>query len=244
MTLSIRAVRLALREVVIRVGLFLADRSGVWRYPFHRDIYNAPGDRLARLNWIYKSIHPVINAEKGSGLEGYFVRQRHPDAPLLPEGFQPERVVRLSAVGDLMRAHGLGNSQGKLYASVADRIFGADVSFANLESTVIDIDANARGLHVTVTRDEYEAYKGYADRQYTVFSTANNHILDGGVQGVSSVHDLLEADGFRYVGTNPTWERRRQGVIIESNGIRLGFVAATSGTQEYAGVARSWDEYL
>lgn len=229
MALVIRSLRSAIRKLVIRVALLVADLTGVWRYPFHRDTYNTPNDRLAKLNWIYKSINPVIRAEKGSAIEAYFSRLRHPDGPLLPDGFQPERVACLSAVGDLMRAHGLEHSKGKLYTSVADRIFGADVSFANLESTVIEIDDNAEGLYVYVTRDEYEAFKGHLGRQYTLFSTANNHILDGGVQGVNSVHALLETGGFKYVGTNPTRERRRQGVVIDTNGMKLGFVAATYG---------------
>lgn len=229
MTISIQALRRALRGMIIRVGLLLADLTGVWRYPINLDTYNTPDDRLAKLNWIYKSINPVVRAEKGSGLEDYFARQRQAGAPLLPEGFQPISAARLSAVGDLMRAHGLEHSQGRLYASVADRIFGADVSFANLESTVIEIDENEKGLHVFVTRDEYEAFKGHAGRRYTVFATANNHVLDGGVPGVDSIHALLDADGFRYVGTNPTRERRQEGVIIDAHGIKFGIVAATYG---------------
>jgi poly-gamma-glutamate capsule biosynthesis protein CapA/YwtB (metallophosphatase superfamily) len=230
MAFTIRAFRLILRKIIIGVVFLLADLTGIWRYPFKQDIYSTPKNRLAKLNWLYNSIHPVTRAEKNSGLEDYFVRQRDPVVPLLPEGFQPEQETCLSAVGDLMRAHGLENSQGKLYASIADRIFGADVSFANLESTVIEIDESEKELlYVFVTQDEYEAFKGHAGQQFTVFSTANNHILDGGVQGVNSVHAMLEADGFRYIGTNPTREHRNRGVFIDSSGIRLGFVAATYG---------------
>ena len=113
MAFVIRSLRSAVRQLVIRIVLSVADLTGVWRYPSHRDIYSTPNDRLARLNWTYKSINPVVRAEKGSGLEAYFSQHRHPDGPLLPGGFQPQRVARLSAVGDLMRADGLEHSQGK-----------------------------------------------------------------------------------------------------------------------------------
>ncbi len=225
----LRLIRASLRKQVIRIGLFIANTLGFWRYPSNRDKANDPADRLAELNWIYKSQNPLIRAEKGSGLENYFLEKQQIDRPFLPEGFQTDSIARLSAVGDLMRARGLGNSKGKLYKSTSDLIFHADVSFANLESTVIEIDENEVGTHVWVTCDEYDAFKGHNDRQYTVFSTANNHIIDGGVKGMNSVHGLLDTEGFNYVGTNSVPERQRQGLIIDSNGIRFGFVAATYG---------------
>ncbi|KPK36457.1 MAG: hypothetical protein AMJ69_13335, partial [Gammaproteobacteria bacterium SG8_47] len=159
-------------------------------------------------------------------------RQGQADQSLLPEGFRIEYGIGISAVGDLMRATGLGNSKEQFYAKVADSIFGSDISFANLESTVINIDDCEKGLHVNITADEFNALKGHQGRQYTVFSTANNHILDGGMKGIVDTHERLIAEGIHFVGTNRSREDQDKGLIIESSGVRIGFVAATYGVND------------
>ena len=222
-----KTIKALAREVAFRICFVLADLFGFWRYPSRLDVSINRNKRLARINWFYKALNPVIRAEKGSGLQDYFLRHQQAGQAFIPKGFQTKHVARLSAVGDLMRATCLENSKDKLYSTVSDLIFGADISFANLESTVIQINNNEKGTHVWVTEDEYDAFKGHDNHQYTVFSTANNHILDGGTQGVESVHDMLNSDGFGFVGTNPTSECQREGLIIDSNGIRFGFLAAT-----------------
>jgi poly-gamma-glutamate synthesis protein (capsule biosynthesis protein) len=47
------------------------------------------------------------------------------------------------------------------------------------------------------------------------------------MEGFDTTHDRLEEDGIFYVGANRSAEGQRKGLIVESNGIRFGFVAAT-----------------
>ncbi|WP_051548510.1 CapA family protein [Nocardioides sp. URHA0032] len=61
-------------------------------------------------------------------------------------------------------------------------------------------------------------------------TTASNHSLDDGVEGVDETADLLEAAGVAHVGTfrSPV-ERRAPVILTTANGVRVGIVAATYG---------------
>ena len=122
------------RKLLYHLVFKLADILGFWRYPSDLD----PDHWRKLVNdiyWCYKSAKPIIKPEKGSELQAYFAEKRRQiDRPLLPEGFQCETSAKISAVGDLIRAKGIENSGGKFYKKVADLIFDADISIANLES--------------------------------------------------------------------------------------------------------------
>jgi poly-gamma-glutamate synthesis protein (capsule biosynthesis protein) len=47
------------------------------------------------------------------------------------------------------------------------------------------------------------------------------------MEGFNTTHEQLKAEGFHYVGTNRTPEARKKGLILNSEGIKFGFVAAT-----------------
>jgi poly-gamma-glutamate capsule biosynthesis protein CapA/YwtB (metallophosphatase superfamily) len=219
-------------------GVFkLADLLGIWRYPADVDIEDFESF-WRRVYWFYIAENPVVKAEKGKNLESFFAHHRQAPDPLLPPGFQQQRSLELSAVGDLMCNRALDHSEDVFYEHVADRIFDADVSFANLESTLTSgaIEETAIGPgempKINATLVQWNAVKGHEGRQYTVLQTANNHILDCGMEGFDTTHDLLEAEGFHYVGTNRSPEDAKKGLILTVNDIRLGFVAATYGVND------------
>jgi poly-gamma-glutamate synthesis protein (capsule biosynthesis protein) len=178
--------------------------------------------------WCYKSNNPIIKAEKGSKIEAYFqVQQRLMDRLLLPEGFKAEKNVGISAVGDLMPAKGIENSSGKFYAKLSPLIFNAEISIANLEFA-LNMSTDARkAWRLIATPEQFDTLKGHKEKYYKVFNTANNHILDSGMEGFNTTHDLLEAEGFKYVGTNRSAEDQKKGLILNANGIKFGFVSAT-----------------
>jgi poly-gamma-glutamate synthesis protein (capsule biosynthesis protein) len=80
---------------------------------------------------------------------------------------------------------------------------------------------------INATLEQYQAFKGHEGRQYTILQTANNHILDRGMEGFDTTHDQLDSDGILYLGTNRTPDAQRKGLIVTSGGLRLGFVGAT-----------------
>lgn len=61
-------------------------------------------------------------------------------------------------------------------------------------------------------------------------STANNHSMDRGFPGIERTLDNVRAAGLTPFGTAASVEEARRSVIAERNGIRLGFLAYTYGT--------------
>ena len=215
----------------------LADILGFWRYPSDRDPDQFFHNILDRMYWTYKLTRPIIKPEKGSELKAYFVEKRQlTGRSLLPGGFQAERSVAISAVGDLMNTKGIENSAGKFYAKVAELIFDTDISIANLEFTLTtgELDPRYQGAHwlLNATQEQFDALKGHQGKHYTVFSTANNHVLDHGMEGFNTTHDQLEAGGFFYVGTNRLPEAQKKSLVMTSNGVKFGLMAATLGVNK------------
>ena len=209
----------------------LADILGFWRYPSDRDPTEMSSKILTRMYWRYKAVRgPIVKAEKGSKLESYFAEmERQLVRPLIPEGFKSGIPIAISAGGDLMAAKGIENSKGKFYANIADLIFNADISIANLESplTKTKFVDRTNWINLSATRKQFDSLKGHKGQKYTVFCTANNHIADGGMEGFNTTHDQLEAEGFFHVGTNRSPEVQNKALIITSNNVKFGFVAAT-----------------
>ncbi|MBN1222781.1 MAG: CapA family protein [Candidatus Aminicenantes bacterium] len=219
-----------------RLMFLLADTFRFWRRPkkMNPDPVNWPKGPLPPY-WFYKSKKHILLPEKGSDLDSHFKSYQDRNGPFTPKGFREEKRMRLSAVGDLMNAKGMKHSGGKFYAHVSDLIFGADISIANLESTLTSYPVQETVFSaeetpkINATPEEYNALKGHEGRQYTIFHTANNHILDCGKEGFDTTHDVIEAEGFLFVGTNRTPEEQKKGRLVISNGIKFGFVAATYG---------------
>lgn len=218
-----------LYQFILKIVVIL----GLWRYPskrdpeqwFLNDFQNIIFDRMYHS---YKLAKPIKKPEKGSKLKEYFTEQRWQiNQPLLPKGFQGKTSATISAVGDLMNNKNLENSKEKLYTKISNLIFNADISIANLESTLTNSKVENTGLQINATLEQFNILKGYKDKHYTIFCTANNHILDRGLEGFETTHNHLEEEGFFYVGTNRSPEDQKKGLIITSNGIKFGFVAAT-----------------
>lgn len=220
----------------------LVDLLRFWQYPLDVDIEDFDS-LLGNLYYLYISEKPVLRADKGRDLESFFLNHRHPPMPLLPAGFRKHTSLTMSAVGDLIcyKAHeALDQSEGTFYEHVADRIFNADISIANLESMLTTgpiadmVFGSDMAPKVNAKRAQFNAVKGHRGRQYTVFQTANNHVFDSGMEAFDTTHDVLEAEGFYYVGTNRKPEDAKKGLILTVNGIRLGIVAATWGVNNRA----------
>jgi poly-gamma-glutamate synthesis protein (capsule biosynthesis protein) len=60
-------------------------------------------------------------------------------------------------------------------------------------------------------------------------TTASNHAVDQGFDGLKRTADLLEAAGVAHVGTFRTAAERRQPVVLDANGVKVGLVAGTYG---------------
>jgi poly-gamma-glutamate synthesis protein (capsule biosynthesis protein) len=191
--------------------------------------YNVAGDKMEMLIWAYKCwVRQMEVAEKGSGIERYFAEQTLKFAP--PDGFVPEKSLRVSAGGDLMAVDALTYEYTtNLFDGIKDFYFDADLVCSNLESTVYDKAPVGRN-QAKFAPPRMNIGEKMLDRfveGINYFSTANNHCCDYGEEGLLATLDALSRRKCWYSGTNRSAEEQEDVLIVEINGIRMAMLAYT-----------------
>ena len=214
-----------------RLVFLLARCFRWWRVPTRKP----QPSFLANLAWLCRSREPVLSAEPRSGLAEYFAQQPLHQVQFLPDGFNVEDNLILSAVGDLLPCRGLAASRDRLYGQIGSKLFGADIAMANFEA-VLSENADKKtiaGLHepiqMTASDLTSRTLTRHGKQQYTILHMANNHTFDLGFDGFLHTHQTLRRQGFALLGTHLHPDLRGQGMVLERRGFRLGFVAATYG---------------
>jgi poly-gamma-glutamate synthesis protein (capsule biosynthesis protein) len=204
--------------------------AGRWRTP--EDILITK-DPLPLAYWTYKSWNPIVRAMPGSGIEARLEPFRRTRFDLMPEGFEPISERSMSLSGDLMCTKGLDAAQDRFFEEVADLIFGVDIAYANLESTLTTAEIEATSFtedetpKINLTPQQYETVIGHRGRRFDVVQLANNHILDCGEEGIRTTLARLHADGIEQVGVNETEADAARPRTTELAGLRIGWVAHT-----------------
>lgn len=208
-----------------------AIETGRWRTPENIELNLQNPMSLAY--WLYKSWNPIVSGMPGHGIEEYLQPYRRTHFDLLPAGFQLESELTMSVSGDLMCTKGLDGAKDRLYEDVADLVFGADIAFANLESTLTTGTIGSTTFtaedtpKINLTPTQYETVVSHRGRRFDVVQLANNHILDCGEEGVRTTLSYLNRDGIEQVGVNETAEDALRPRITELKGLRIGWVVHT-----------------
>ena len=183
--------------------------------------------------WLYKSIvRQVENAEKGKCIEEFFTNQK---LNFLPnEDFKPECALTMTAGGDLLAYDAITPENSKqMWEDVKDFYFNADIIYANLETPLVS-DRPLSGVpkmcltapKLNTTPKMFEVFT-CGGKGVNFFSTANNHSLDQGEEGLVATLDFLDAKGYKHVGTSRTEQERDDIPIIEKNGVKVAFISYT-----------------
>ncbi|MBL6990984.1 MAG: CapA family protein [Bacteriovoracaceae bacterium] len=213
----------------------------LWKYPI-----SAQGD-LEKMGvmdiayWIYKATDPIKVAKKNSGLEDFFSSPDNCFKKTLPESFNQQHSVTISAAGDLMPNSYLANSKSCLYKdeNVRKVIFDADIKMANLECVVIKKSdrefkfVTDKGPPLQCTVDEYDTLTGGEFDKFTFVATACNHTLDFGEIGIRSTVESLHDKEILFNGINQSEAQAQQATIITYNNVKVGVVAYTFGLNAY-----------
>jgi poly-gamma-glutamate synthesis protein (capsule biosynthesis protein) len=157
--------------------------------------------------------------------------------PRIPEPAAPS-FLTLVAVGDNLFHEPLlkafkgeeGYDFAPIYEIVKPLIEGADLAFINQE-TVLGRESFGYSGYPRFNTPQALA-KNLAGAGFDIINQANNHIMDKGEEGI---HDTIAAwdgiPGVTYLGIHRSQEEREnRKVIIEKNGIRVGFLTYTYGT--------------
>jgi poly-gamma-glutamate capsule biosynthesis protein CapA/YwtB (metallophosphatase superfamily) len=134
--------------------------------------------------------------------------------------------TKLFFAGDIMLSRNVGtkifeaNNPNLPYINVRNWIRNADLAFANLESPFND--EGARVTQGLVFKAEPGTVMGLKEAGFDVLSTANNHTMDQGKDGLNYTMTWLSANGMESVGTGADCH---DGLVREINGIKFGFLA-------------------
>jgi len=139
-------------------------------------------------------------------------------------------VTTLAAVGDIM----LGRRVGQRHAEdpggplqpLSRRLAAAEITIGNFESTLSTDGSPTQG------GDSFAAsprvLPGLREAGFDALSLANNHVGDYGARALRQTLDRFANAGLRTVGAGRTLSEARRPVIIERDGVRVGFLATDS----------------
>jgi poly-gamma-glutamate capsule biosynthesis protein CapA/YwtB (metallophosphatase superfamily) len=157
-------------------------------------------------------------------------------APTSPGGAPP--AVRLMAVGDVMLGHAVADviteeGAAHLFSPVAETIAASDVFILNLETPVT---ARANEADAFVFSASPETLAGIPRGRATVANLANNHVFDAGVEAFADTARHVREAGMHAVGAGMDLDEAGRVEVVESQGLRLGFVSFTYARPARRGV--------
>jgi poly-gamma-glutamate capsule biosynthesis protein CapA/YwtB (metallophosphatase superfamily) len=139
--------------------------------------------------------------------------------------------TRLIFGGDVMLSRYVGRNAHQRndpkwpFREIAPAFESADIAFINLESPFTERKRPFNtGMIFGAAPDMVE---GLRHAGIDVVSTANNHARDGGKPGVEFTLQVLKDNGIAAVGTGLSEALAHEGVVLQRNGIRFGFLAYT-----------------
>lgn len=144
--------------------------------------------------------------------------------------------ITLLAVGDIMLSR---NVEQKMIAKndwkypfekTSDITSSADLTFGNLETTILKGDAVKSGSFYF--RTDPKAVEGLQSAGFDVLSLANNHMMNFSREGIDSTIKNLDAAGISHAGAGLSEDAIYQPVIREVKGIKFGFLAYSYSNDE------------
>lgn len=219
-----------MKALLHTIGFFKGDK---YKYSQEYEDNFKYMDLGEKLWWGYKAlIKQIENAERGKGIEEYFARQGLDFTP--GDSFKARSKATITAAGDLSMADVITpKSTEHLWDDIRDFYFSGDIVCANLESPLDPSKPSSGVPSMCLTAPDLNTSPEMLDR-FTMggkgvnfFSTANNHSLDMGEEGLISTLDFLDNKGLSHVGTSRTPEEQMDIPIWEKNGIRIGIISYT-----------------
>jgi poly-gamma-glutamate capsule biosynthesis protein CapA/YwtB (metallophosphatase superfamily) len=115
-----------------------------------------------------------------------------------------------------------------VFAGIAPVVETADLAICHMETPVAPAGGPYRGYPSFAVQPEI--VDALAGAGYDVCSTASNHSLDDGFDGLVRTLDALDAAGIAATGTHRTAADAQRPTIVEAAGVRVGHVAGTFST--------------
>lgn len=145
-------------------------------------------------------------------------------------------TVTIRSIGDILLHNSVyqtGQTEDGYYfdfmfEEVWDYIGNADITTANMETIVAGSQLGVSS-YPSFNAPE-EIVDTLNNLGVDIVSNATNHTVDFGAEGAHASLDTLQEKGMEYVGSYDSWEDYNRLRIIEVNGIKVGFLSYTYGT--------------
>lgn len=138
--------------------------------------------------------------------------------------------VKILAMGDMIfhqpivKNYRTGNTYDftPIFANISEDIKGADLAIANFEGSV---NSNRKLSGFPMFNFPKESIYSLKNAGFDILSTANNHSLDTGLEGVAETLSHIKNSGMKSFGT--LTEDGEKGILVEKNGIKIGLISFT-----------------
>lgn len=138
--------------------------------------------------------------------------------------------VKILATGDMIfhqpivKNYRTGESYDftPIFANISEDINGADIAIANFEGSV---NSNRKLSGFPMFNFPKESIYSLKNAGFDILSTANNHSLDTGLDGVAETISHIKESGMESFGTLS--EDGEKGILVEKNGIKIGLISFT-----------------
>ena len=135
---------------------------------------------------------------------------------------EPVRAAAAAAAaGDPTNSAGWG----ALFSDVSDVFEKADFGFVNMETPVAP--AHSHGSKPFLFDAPVALLEGLKASGIKIVSFANNHVMDQGWAGFAETREHLRDEGLLFVGSGDTAALAWQPVVVEANGIKVGWLGMT-----------------
>jgi Bacterial capsule synthesis protein PGA_cap len=166
--------------------------------------------------------------------------ERKQETPVLPKrSIAPASVkneIIIAAVGDVMMPASIQaalsakkHGYDVLFEKIAQDLQSADITFANLETTVDN-------------KSDFSGYPKFNSHPallpalrkagVRIVSVANNHIMDAGTEGLKRTLGNIEAAGLVFIGAGRSKTEAAGIKYLKARGVNVAFLAYTYGTNQ------------
>ncbi len=207
----------------------LADKAEAGEKLSAKDVYDNFGSTLYVLNDEYTGKLKDAETAKENGI--YISGQG--------KAGKNAESVHISVAGDLCFAEDgfvldhydeVNDLEKCISPQILDITKSADIFFINHEYAISDRGEPLEGKYYTF-RARPERMALLQEMGTDLVSLANNHVYDYGPDALLDTADLLDEAGIPYVGGGRDIEEAKRPVYFISNGIKIGFVGASSAEQ-------------
>ncbi|MDQ8705054.1 CapA family protein [Streptomyces sp. LHD-70] len=180
-------------------------------------------------------------ADPGTPKAGSSPRPGSPKPGASANGAVEPRAFTLAASGDVLPhdsiirqaaadADGDGYDFRKILAGAGPVISKADLALCHME-TVYGADGDYSGY--PAFKSPPQIARALADTGYDGCSTASNHTLDDGADGIDRTLGALDKAGVKHAGSARTEKEARTTTMLSAGGAKVAHIAATYGTNGY-----------